>query len=246
MIARGGGVLPVAVELVMQVRNLPTLFPLALALAGCVAGAPTGATTGGGTPNGGASAGSGNGGSNAGGSAGSSGMGTEPPLGAPATVSATPECQGDELPGPRRLRLLTRAEYAATRHRPAVAAPAAAGGQPAGRIGGGRLQQPRHRPGGHQPPPGRVPGDRRAPGDPGPGPEQGPAGHLRRRARLRSHVHQQLRPPGVPPPAERGRGAALLAAVRALHHQQLVRHRRGTGDAGDAGLAALHVPIRGG
>ncbi len=54
MIARGGGVLPVAVELVMQVRNLPTLFPLALALAGCVAGAPTGATTGGGTPNGGA------------------------------------------------------------------------------------------------------------------------------------------------------------------------------------------------
>jgi hypothetical protein len=114
MIARGGGVLPVAVELVMQVRNLPTVFPLALALAGCVAGSPTGAATGGGTPNRGTGAGSGNGGSNTGGSAGSSGMGTEPPLGAPATVSATPECQGDELPGPRRLRLLTRAEYAAT------------------------------------------------------------------------------------------------------------------------------------
>jgi hypothetical protein len=36
------------------------------------------------------------------------------PVGAPPTSGAVPECKGDELPGPRRLRLLTRAEYAST------------------------------------------------------------------------------------------------------------------------------------
>ncbi len=38
---------------------------------------------------------------------------TDPgPVGAPPTSSAIPACQGEETPGPRRLRLLTRLEYA--------------------------------------------------------------------------------------------------------------------------------------
>jgi hypothetical protein len=40
--------------------------------------------------------------------------GTTPPETAPPSSSAIPECMGDEVPGPRRLRLLTRAEYANT------------------------------------------------------------------------------------------------------------------------------------
>jgi hypothetical protein len=43
--------------------------------------------------------------------AGSGGT-TAPPSMAPPSTSAIPACKGDELPGPRRLRLLTRAEYA--------------------------------------------------------------------------------------------------------------------------------------
>jgi hypothetical protein len=34
-----------------------------------------------------------------------------PPAEAPPGTNAIPDCQGDEVPGPRRLRLLTRAEY---------------------------------------------------------------------------------------------------------------------------------------
>jgi hypothetical protein len=34
------------------------------------------------------------------------------PIGAPPTTSAVPDCKGEETTGPRRLRLLTRAEYA--------------------------------------------------------------------------------------------------------------------------------------
>src|SRR5262245_61844224 len=107
-----------APEFVMQVRPEPIVFALALTLVGCVAGAPTGMSTGGaggpGGPSGGSGNVSGNTGGSAGGSSGQPGGGPEPPLGAPPTTSATPTCQGDELPGPRRLRLLTRAEYAAT------------------------------------------------------------------------------------------------------------------------------------
>ena len=92
------------------------LFAIALALAGCVAGSPTGTSSGGSAGNNsGVTGGSATATRAAArGGSGSPGNGSEPPLGAPPTVSATPECQGDELPGPRRLRLLTRAEYAAT------------------------------------------------------------------------------------------------------------------------------------
>jgi hypothetical protein len=38
--------------------------------------------------------------------------GMTPPATAPPSSSAIPECKGDEVPGPRRLRLLTRDEYA--------------------------------------------------------------------------------------------------------------------------------------
>ena len=98
----------------MQVRSLPIIFSLALTLVGCVAGSPTGTSTGGAGGSNGPSGGGGNVSGNTGGTTGVPGGGPEPPLGAPPTVSATPDCQGDELPGPRRLRLLTRAEYAAT------------------------------------------------------------------------------------------------------------------------------------
>ncbi len=37
-----------------------------------------------------------------------------PPASAPPTTGAMAACQGEEVPGPRRLRLLTRAEYAST------------------------------------------------------------------------------------------------------------------------------------
>ncbi|HXU80785.1 MAG TPA: DUF1592 domain-containing protein [Polyangia bacterium] len=40
--------------------------------------------------------------------------GMTPPETAPPSTSAIPDCKGDELPGPRRLRLLTRDEYANT------------------------------------------------------------------------------------------------------------------------------------
>jgi hypothetical protein len=106
--------LPVTAEFMMQVRNLPTFFPLALALAGCVAGAPTGRPRAARPRTGAPALVQETAAATRVAGAGTSGMGTEPPLGAPPTVSATPECQGDELPGPRRLRLLTRAEYAAT------------------------------------------------------------------------------------------------------------------------------------
>src|SRR4051812_35070241 len=43
---------------------------------------------------------------------GGSGGTSSPPANAPPSSSAIPECKGDEVPGPRRLRLLTRAEYA--------------------------------------------------------------------------------------------------------------------------------------
>jgi hypothetical protein len=43
---------------------------------------------------------------------GAGGTMMEPPPEAPPSTSAIPDCQGDEVPGPRRLRLLTRAEYA--------------------------------------------------------------------------------------------------------------------------------------
>src|SRR5687767_11075752 len=36
------------------------------------------------------------------------------PVGAPPTTGAMAACQGAEAPGPRRLRLLTRSEYAST------------------------------------------------------------------------------------------------------------------------------------
>ncbi len=39
-------------------------------------------------------------------------VGTPPPAAAPATPGAVPACQSEEEPGPRRLRLLTRGEYA--------------------------------------------------------------------------------------------------------------------------------------
>src|SRR2546430_13433710 len=43
------------------------------------------------------------------------GTATMPAGAAPATKGAVPDsCKGDEVPGPRRLRLLTRAEYART------------------------------------------------------------------------------------------------------------------------------------
>ena len=40
--------------------------------------------------------------------------GNTPPETAPPSSSAIPDCKGDEVPGPRRLRLLTRDEYANT------------------------------------------------------------------------------------------------------------------------------------
>lgn len=40
------------------------------------------------------------------------GAGGTTPTAAPPTTSAFPDCKGEEVPGPRRLRLLTRAEYA--------------------------------------------------------------------------------------------------------------------------------------
>lgn len=45
---------------------------------------------------------------------GMGGAGGTGPVNAPPSTSAIPVCNGDELPGPRRLRLLTRAEYANT------------------------------------------------------------------------------------------------------------------------------------
>jgi hypothetical protein len=50
------------------------------------------------------------------GGSGRGGAGGEdtPPGMAPPSSSAIPDCQGEEVPGPRRLRLLTRAEYANT------------------------------------------------------------------------------------------------------------------------------------
>ena len=50
------------------------------------------------------------------GAGGSGGPATMPPapVGAPATSTAIPACTGEEQPGPRRLRLLTRSEYAHT------------------------------------------------------------------------------------------------------------------------------------
>jgi hypothetical protein len=45
---------------------------------------------------------------------GMAGVGGTGQAGAPPTTSAFGACEGDEVPGPRRLRLLTRAEYAST------------------------------------------------------------------------------------------------------------------------------------
>jgi hypothetical protein len=45
---------------------------------------------------------------------GMGGTGGTAPVTAPPSTSAIPACKGDEVPGPRRLRLLTRAEYART------------------------------------------------------------------------------------------------------------------------------------
>ena len=42
------------------------------------------------------------------------GAGGSEPVTAPPSTSAIPTCKGEEVPGPRRLRLLTRAEYART------------------------------------------------------------------------------------------------------------------------------------
>jgi hypothetical protein len=104
----------------MGIRSSSSSITLALAgilsLSACVAGAPTGGGTGnaGGSGAGNSGGGSGGSGNNAGGSGGNTPPGDPDPVGAPPTVNATPVCEGDERPGPRRLRLLTRAEYAAT------------------------------------------------------------------------------------------------------------------------------------
>jgi hypothetical protein len=94
----------------MGIRFRLSPAPLFLAaclapLLACIAGAPT--------PVGPGSSGGAGGGDPTGGAGGQPPTGNEP-VGAPPTVNATPACQGDERPGPRRLRLLTRSEYAAT------------------------------------------------------------------------------------------------------------------------------------
>ena len=97
----------------MQVRHVPKVFALALALVGCVAGAPTGASLGGSGGSNGPSGGGGNVSGNTGGTTGVPGGGPEP-RSAPPQHQRHPRLQGGRVPGPRRLRLLTRAEYANT------------------------------------------------------------------------------------------------------------------------------------
>src|SRR5688572_15009717 len=93
-------------------------LPGALALSLIAAGACTGVVGDGGSSGNKAnpSKPAGNAGQGPGGSPGAGGSGPPgsvdmPPIGAPPTSTAVPTCSGEEQPGPRRLRLLTRAEY---------------------------------------------------------------------------------------------------------------------------------------
>ena len=88
----------------------PSLLALGSLLCACIGGqiGADSPTAGNGAQGGGGASGIGDPG------VGGPGDPQQPPAAAPPTTRAVPTCDGPELPGPRRLRLLTRVEYANT------------------------------------------------------------------------------------------------------------------------------------